>query len=119
MINSSIAVNLALAVDGNYLNGFLSKIFNMKKLRMIVTSVIVLAIVGSAFAFKVKIGHFCILTTNDPSDNCTTYTGDKRITTSILAKQWKYYPTWDGNPIACTAANNGLCTAIVRLTYDF
>jgi hypothetical protein len=90
----------------------------MKKLRMIVASVAVLAIVGSAFAFKAKVGTFCILTTTDAGDNCTTYTPDKKITTSISGVQWKYYPTFDGNPTTCTAANNHLCTATFRLVGD-
>lgn len=90
----------------------------MKKLKMIVASVAVLAIVGSAFAFKAKVATFCILTTLDAGDNCTTYTKDKKITTSLAGIQWKYYPTFDGNPTTCTAANNHLCTATFKLTAD-
>jgi hypothetical protein len=84
---------------------------------MIVTSVIVLTIVGSAIAFKVKGGRFCILTTSDPlnTDNCTTYTESKKITTSIAGIQWKYAPCWDQDATTCTAANNHLCTATFRL----
>ncbi|OQP68234.1 hypothetical protein [Niastella populi] len=91
----------------------------MKKLRMIVASVIVLAIVGSAFAFKAKAGRFCILTTTAPGNNCTTYTQcNKKITTSLLSPQWKYAPCWDQDQATCTAPNNGLCTATFRLADD-
>jgi hypothetical protein len=92
----------------------------MKKLRMIVSAVVVLAIVGSAFAFKAKIGRFCVLTTvgTGTDDNCTTFlTPDKR-TTSVLGAIWKYYPTFDGNQTACTAASNHLCTTTTRLIND-
>ena len=94
----------------------------MKKLKMIVTSVIVLAIVGSAFAFKAKVGTFCILTTDavGNTDNCTTYLLSKKITTStgFGITEYKYYPTFDGNPTTCTAANNHLCTATFKLQQD-
>jgi hypothetical protein len=94
----------------------------MKKLRMIVTAVVVLAIVGSAFTFKAKgVGRFCVLTTIGTSGvtNCTTYLGAIfKTTTDIDAAQWKYYPSFDGNPVTCTTTNNGLCTATTRLTTD-
>jgi hypothetical protein len=89
----------------------------MKKLRLIVTSVIVLAIVGSAFSFKIKAGAFCVVD-NGASNNCTTHQGGLRITTSILAPRFKYFPAWDGNSAVCTAPNNNLCTALFRLTND-
>ena len=88
----------------------------MKKLRMVVTSVIVLAIVGSAFGFKAKKGAFCIAASGT---NCTTYTiGNQKISTNTHDPQLKYVPCWDFNTVACTAANNGLCTATFRLTTD-
>ncbi|OQP67821.1 hypothetical protein [Niastella populi] len=90
----------------------------MKKLKMIVASVAVLAIVGSAFAFKAKVGRFCILDIEASGTNCTTYTlANQKITTGA-GLEWKYYPTFDGNPTTCTAANNGLCTATFKLTTD-
>jgi hypothetical protein len=81
----------------------------------------VLAIVGSAFLFKAKLGRFCVLTTlnTGTDDNCTTYlTPDKKITT-VLGAIWKLNPScFDGNKTACTAANNHLCTVTARLTDD-
>jgi len=90
----------------------------MKKLKMIVTSVVVLAIVGSAFAFKVKAGAFCVLASSASGDNCTTFIQDKKID-PFGALQFKYYPAWDGDKATCTAANNHLCTAsILTLSQD-
>jgi hypothetical protein len=90
----------------------------MKKLKMIVTSVVVLAIVGGAFAFKTKAGAFCI-TSNTSSTDCTTFKQDFRITTDLLATQYKYYPAWDGNVANCnTNPANTNCTATFRLTGD-
>lgn len=82
----------------------------MKKLRMIVASVIVLAILGSAFAFKLKGGGYCVVTNTDPASDCTTYITSKQVTSSG-GTLFKYAPFWDGNTITCTAANNGKCTA--------
>lgn len=76
---------------------------------MIVTSVIVLAIAGSALAFKVKGGAWCI-TTNLSSFNCTTYVQNKQ-TVVFDGTQYRHAPFWDGNKTAYTAANNGLCTS--------
>ena len=93
----------------------------MKKLRMIVASVVVLAIVGSAFSFKAKVKTWCVLTITDSGDNCTTYTASRKITTSTTPNtfwEYKYYPTFDGDPVTCTAANNHLCTASFKLTID-
>ena len=92
----------------------------MKKLRMIVTGVVVLAIVGSAFAFKAKGGHFCVLDPAASGSVCTTYliTQDQK-TTTIGGTQWKYYPSWDGDKTTCTTtANSGLCTVTTRLIND-
>jgi hypothetical protein len=83
----------------------------MKKLRMIVTSVIVLAIVGSAFAFKVKGASFCVLANSSSGSNCTTYIQNKMIVD--IGTEYKYFPAWNGNRTLCTLANNGLCTASV------
>jgi hypothetical protein len=93
----------------------------MKKLRMIVTSVVVLAIVGSAFAFHAKIGRFCITAANAGDSKCTTFTAaNLKITTSTApgTTAYKYYPTFDGDQTACTTATNSLCTASFRLTAD-
>lgn len=87
---------------------------------MIVTSVFVLAIVGSAFAFKAKVGAFCILaTTFTGSFDCTTYIKDVKISTSpLIGTQYWYYANWDGDGHACTTALNNLCLDLVRLTDD-
>jgi hypothetical protein len=93
----------------------------MKKLRMIVTSVVVLAIVGSAFAFKAKTGRFCITAANAPNSNCTTFTAaNLKITTStaVGTTPYKYAPCWDQDLITCTTTGNGLCTSSFRLTTD-
>jgi hypothetical protein len=91
----------------------------MKKLRIIATSVIVLAIVGSAFAFKVKLGRFCILTTTASGNVCTGTIADRKTSTNTNHPQFKYYPCWDGNTVACTTtAGGGLCTDLIRLTIN-
>jgi uncharacterized membrane protein len=89
----------------------------MKKLRMIVTSVIVLAIVGSAFAFKVKAGAFCVLTSTASGDVCTAIKTNFRTTTvNDPGLNYKYFQNWDGDATACTTTTNHLCTGTVRLT---
>lgn len=89
----------------------------MKKLRLIVTSVIVLAIVGSAFAFKVKGAGFCVLLSSTGGTNCTTYLLNRQIST--VGSSYKYNPPqWDGNKITCTAANNGKCTSMTTLQFE-
>lgn len=83
---------------------------------MIITSVIVLAITGSAFAFKVKIGAYCIVANSAGSTNCTTYVLNKFI--GSTGPIYKYAPCWDFNKTACTAANNGLCTSSTTIQFD-
>jgi hypothetical protein len=91
----------------------------MKKLRMIVTSIIVLAIVGSAFAFKIKESTFCILDIGAGGTNCTTYLQNRMKTVVVFfGTKYKYAPFWDHNVASCTAPNNGLCTDSARLTLD-
>lgn len=66
----------------------------MKKVKMILTSVIVLAIIGSAFAFKEKkIAAFCV-TNAENGTNCYVIHPSKRTTgagTALL-----YATNWDG-----------------------
>jgi hypothetical protein len=94
----------------------------MKKLRMIITAIVVLAIVGSAFTFTTKgVGRFCVLTTvgTGTSTNCTTYLAAIfKKTSDIAAASWKYYPCWDMDPVGCTATGNGRCTETAKLTTD-
>ena len=79
----------------------------MKKLRLIVTSVVVLAIVASAFAFNAKkIGKFCYSTTFagacEPSGS-----NQKRVAEGTAGSTKKYYVVnWDG--AACTTGSG--CT---------
>ena len=90
----------------------------MKKLRMIVTSIVVLAIVGSAFAFRAKKAEFC-LTTNLTSADCTTYTTGttlKIITSGI--QQYRIFKSWDGDGVACTTPNNHNCGSTNYLGID-
>jgi hypothetical protein len=71
----------------------------MRKLRMIITSVIVIAIIGSAFAFNAKkIWRYC--TSGGTSTSCNTVSGanQKRITGTPTVY---YVPCWEGTP-ACT-----------------
>jgi len=86
----------------------------MKKLRMIVTSVVVLAIVGSAFAFKAKQKSFCV-TSDTGSNICTTFVANQKIVS--VGTEFKYYPNWDGDQALCTA-NNTFCTALFELSAD-
>jgi len=85
---------------------------------MIVTSVVVLAIVGSAFAFHAKVGRFCVLTTTDPGDNCTTLLDLPRKTTTGAGLAYKFYPCFEGDKTACSTANNHNCTATTTITTD-
>jgi hypothetical protein len=90
----------------------------MKKLRLIVTLVIVLVIVGSISAFKFKAGAYCVVTVTDSANNCTMIIHAKQVV-AIGGTLFKYATWWDGDPIKCTAANNGLCTAgPVRFSQD-
>jgi hypothetical protein len=93
---------------------FKNKISYMKKLRMIISTVIVLLITGSAFSFKAKRSSFCIA---ESGTNCTTYVQNQKIVSSG-GTQFKYYPTWACDGVQCTATNNGLCTATFRLIAD-
>lgn len=82
----------------------------MKKIKMIVPSIIILVIIGSALSFKAKIHSFCILDNSTSGTNCTTYSLNKQVT--FTGPQYKYVPcNTNWNKITCTAANNGLCTA--------
>ena len=74
----------------------------MKKLRMIVTSVVVLAIVGSAFAFNAKkIGKFCVSANSTSTDCSEVISGSKRTTTGTVNR--KYYCGWDqASTTSCT-----------------
>lgn len=83
----------------------------MKKFKMIAASVVVLAIVGSAFAFKAKKeGTFC---TSPTTTNACNVVKDnvKRVTSGGTA--YLYYAAWDGDPATCVGTNN--CTTSVNL----
>jgi hypothetical protein len=84
----------------------------MKKVKMVITSVVVLAIVGSAFAFNAKrIGKFCT-TTSGGTGNCQILEESKR--TTVAGIQFKYVVNWDGN-----VCNNGsACNTLATFTED-
>jgi hypothetical protein len=83
----------------------------MKKLRMIVTSAIVLAIVGSAFAFNAKKGATFCVSTALTDNHCTTFlvTGMK-ITTG--ANNFLYFMNWDGDKTKCVTTSTQCQTGI-------
>lgn len=77
--------------------GTFKKHFNMKKLRMIVVSVIVLAIVSSAFAFKAKKNwKFCYTVTYNGT--CQVSPENlKRVAVGTEDSIKRYYvPCWEG-----------------------
>lgn len=81
---------------------------------MIVTSVVVLAIVGSAFAFNAKkIGVFCV-TTSGGSGSCYTIQPSKRTTTVAGSVVLKYIVDWDG--AICNSTSP--CNTTARFTTD-
>lgn len=79
---------------------------------MIITSVIVLAIVGSAFAFKAKkLIAYCVTDSafgTPPS--CYVIVPSKRTTNLNTGVQLRYYPTWDGDLTPCQAGGQNTCT---------
>jgi hypothetical protein len=85
----------------------------MKRVKMIVTSVVVLAIVGSAFAFNAKkIGIFCV-TNKVANQDCYIIYFSKRTTgsgTSLI-----YYTNWDGSVASCTTGAN-TCNTLAKFT---
>ena len=84
----------------------------MKKLRMIVTTVIVLAIVGSALALNAKqAAWFCYSTLGTSTcDAITCRTIDPEHGTTI-----HYYPNWNGLTSECIALGNQRCTSTVKV----
>jgi hypothetical protein len=84
----------------------------MKKLRMIITSVIVLALAGSAFAFKVKRGSFCIST--DANNSCDLVVQNVRRV--IGTPNQRYYPGWSGDLAECTGPDS--CKTQVRFDFN-
>jgi len=77
----------------------------MKKLRMIVTSVVVLAIVGSAFAFNSKkLLSICYSTAGTSTCNATL--SGVKIDTDFGTTR-HYYNGWDGTASKCTGTNCG------------
>jgi hypothetical protein len=89
----------------------------MKKLRMIITALIVLVIVGSAFSFKSKVYTFCVLQ-GTFLGNCTTYKIAFKIITTGTGNDYRYWVGWDGTHASCTTLNNGRCTAQIKLTLN-
>ena len=62
---------------------------------MIITSAVVIAIVGSAFAFKTKrVGTFCVTFSNSGTPSCYIIHNSKRTTFGGIFR--RYYTDWDG-----------------------
>lgn len=81
---------------------------------MIVTSVVVLAIVGSAFAFNAKkIGGFCV-TTSGGSGSCYTIARSKIVTTGIALKYDVNFLSGDPNDCHSTSS----CTTSANFAAD-
>jgi hypothetical protein len=88
----------------------------MKKLKMIVTSVIVLAIVGSAFAFNAKkIGKFCTSTGTSTTCNTPSTPNQKRITGAPTVY---YVVDWDGAKCGTAVADTHVCTTSALFSAD-
>ena len=85
----------------------------MKKVRMIVTSVVVLAIAGSAFAFTAKkTSRFCKSTTNTANQSCAVV--NRLVIESGNANTF-YKSDWDGTTAGCTSTD---CPTAIRLVAD-
>jgi hypothetical protein len=86
----------------------------MRKLRMIITSVVVIAIVGSSFAFNAKkIGKFCI-SGSLVRTTCDIITSDvKRISGT---PNTNYVVDWDGT--GCTSSNPIPCGTSAHFAAD-
>jgi uncharacterized protein YxeA len=83
----------------------------MKKVKIVITSVVVLAIVGSAFAFNAKkTGKFCT-TTSGGTGNCQILEGSKR--TTAAGTQFKYVQCWEYGVCNNTSPCNTLATFII------
>jgi hypothetical protein len=86
----------------------------MKKLRMILTSVIVLAIVVSAFAFNAKkFGPFCVDTSIPPDGICDVILHGKKID-PVNGTTIHYYNGWNGAAETCTGKNCGSTVKVVN-----
>jgi hypothetical protein len=82
---------------------------------MTVTSIVVFAIVGSAFVFNAKkIGTYCVTTANG-SGNCYTMVGSKRTTAIDAPITLKYVPCWDPND-GCNSTSP--CGTLAKFTED-
>jgi hypothetical protein len=84
----------------------------MKKLRMFVTFVIVIAIVSSAFAFNAKkIATYCV-SADSNSHTCSTKLQNVRIVV-VGGFLRNYVPNWDGS--FCGGIN---CNTLARFDSD-
>ncbi|AEW01012.1 hypothetical protein Niako_4759 [Niastella koreensis GR20-10] len=83
----------------------------MKKLRMIVTSVVVLAIVSSALAFTSnKTSKFCKSTTNTQNQSCAVVS---RLVIETPGDNNTFYKAdWDGTTAGCPSTD---CPTAIRL----
>jgi hypothetical protein len=88
----------------------------MKKLKMIVTSVIVLAIVGSAFAFNAKKANKFCTSVNLNSTSCSTITGSTLLKRVAGTGTVYYVVDWDG--AGCTSGSAITCTTSAVFAND-
>lgn len=87
----------------------------MKRVKMIVTSVVVLTIVGSAFAFNAKkIGAYCV-TDGTANQNCYIISFSQR--TIGVGISLNYYTDWDAGKTACTGGTK-TCNTLAKFTID-
>ncbi len=86
----------------------------MESLRVIVTFIVVLAIVGCAFAFNSKKNWSYCVSDSTTSSTCSNIVHDLKRTTAGDTNN-KYYPCWDGVVAQCSGNN---CTVAVTLVTD-
>lgn len=78
----------------------------MKRVKIMLTAIGVFAVVGGALAFKAKTfgtDDYCIRTTTDASDVCTTFLEDREFISSGTTTQYKYRITTNTNN--CNSGN--------------
>lgn len=92
----------------------------MKKVKMRVTCVIVIFIVGSAFAFNAKKVALWCVTNSTIGTPPSCYTAGPLKRTTGVGITLRYYPfsAWDGTAAICNAGGANSCTIIGTFTMD-
>lgn len=88
----------------------------MIRVKMIITSVVVLAIVGSAFAFNIEKGWVYCVTDGAADQNC--FTIQSKRTNKSSDPQFRYYPNWDGFLSSCTSGGTNTCNTLANFTIN-